>query len=201
MPGSDPLEPVAGALTATVRWFQARKILAMVTGGVAVSLLIEPRTTQDVDAVIWVDDEEWPELLRSAREFDLEPFFDDPLGMARQNRILVLRHRPTNTKVDIACACLPYEHEVILRAVQREYRGLHVPIPRPDDLLVTKAVASRDKDLTDIAQLAGMLSKQCKSSALKCPNARRRQGCRRSLFHSGRQKALFHVPEAAARNR
>ena len=132
----------------------------MVTGGVAVSLLIEPRTTQDVDAVIWVDDEEWPELLRSAREFDLEPFFDDPLGMARQNRILVLRHRPTNTKVDIACACLPYEHEVILRAVQREYRGLHVPIPRPDDLLVTKAVASRDKDLTDIAQLAGMLSKQ-----------------------------------------
>jgi predicted nucleotidyltransferase len=160
LPGSDPLEPLAAALTATVRWFQARRIPAVIIGGVAVSLHLEPRATRDVDTVIWVEDEQWPEILESAREFELEPFFDDPLGVARRSRLLVLRHRPSGTKVDIACACMPHELRIIQSAVRKEYRGLSVPIPRLEDLLLMKAVASRDKDLADMAQLAGMLSKQ-----------------------------------------
>jgi hypothetical protein len=45
----------------------------MIIGGVAASLLGKPRLTADVDAVIWLDLQDLPRIIKNASKVGLEP--------------------------------------------------------------------------------------------------------------------------------
>lgn len=45
---------------------------------------------------------------------------------------------------------LPFEHEVVERSRPVRVGNLILPLPRPDDLIVLKAVAQRPRDLADM---------------------------------------------------
>lgn len=62
-------------LKALVDWLEAERVPHAAIGGVAVSLIAQPRATQDIDAVIWLEEARWKSLLDSSRSYGFEPRF------------------------------------------------------------------------------------------------------------------------------
>src|SRR3954471_17299444 len=56
-------------LKALTSWFEAEQVPYVTIGGVAVSLLAQPRATQDIDIVIWLDYESWESFLRAGQAY------------------------------------------------------------------------------------------------------------------------------------
>lgn len=157
---SDPLKPIREALTATVRGLDAYGAPYMLIGGVAVGQLTEPRATRDVDISLWLDDDaKLPALLDELARHGLKPRVAKAVEFATANRMLLLVHHASRIHVDVALAVTPYEEEAIraARSVRCKAHGLTVPLPRPEDLVVMKAVAHREQDLADIAKILTFL--------------------------------------------
>lgn len=144
--------PVA-ALSDLVKWWQSQHVPGLVIGGLAVALLGRPRLTRDVDVLVLLDEERWPGFLESGSEFGFLPRQPDALAFAQEARVLLLRHQPTGIDVDVVLGCLPFEEEAIARATAVQVAGVSVPLPTPEDLIIMKAVAHRERDLLDIEGL------------------------------------------------
>jgi hypothetical protein len=65
-----------------MKWLDAMKVPSMVIGGVAASVLGEPRLTQDVDALAIVPETEWGSALAGAATFGIVPRIKDALEFA-----------------------------------------------------------------------------------------------------------------------
>lgn len=145
------LAPFQGAFKDLAAWCVGSGVPHAIIGGVATSLRSRPRTTQDIDVLILLDLPAWPEFLENGRAFGFEPRVADALAFARRANVLLLRHEPTGTPVDMTFGVLPFEQEAVERSQQIELSaGVTVRVPRPEDLLVMKAVAHRGKDMVDI---------------------------------------------------
>lgn len=146
-----PLHPLEAAIKALLAWFRAEHIKGMIIGGVAASLLGRPRATRDVDALVWLEDlDDWAYLIDSSRRHGFEPRIDDPVGFAQRSRVLLLRHAPSEIDIDVALGALPFEEEAVMHAVDAKLGTLRVRIPRPEDLVIMKAIAHRPRDTADI---------------------------------------------------
>ena len=141
--------PVA-PLPDLMQWWQSQQTQGLVIGGLAVALLGRPRVTRDVDAMILLAEGLWPAFLDAGSAFGFVPRQPDTLAFAREARVLLLRHQPTGIDVDIALGCLPFEEEAVARATALQVGGVTVPLPTPEDLVIMKAVAHRERDLLDI---------------------------------------------------
>ena len=51
--------------------------------------------------------------------------------------------------MDVSLAWLPFEDEALAAATVCDYAGVSVRIPRPEDVLIYKVMASRPRDLQD----------------------------------------------------
>lgn len=124
-------------------------------GGIALQHWGEPRTTRDVDLSLFtgfgseapiVDRllERYPARIPEARQFALD------------NRVLLLRTgNAPGVDVDIALAALPFEREMIARAVPVEFQpGATLRICSAEDLFVIKAFANRLRDRADVLGIA-----------------------------------------------
>jgi hypothetical protein len=138
------------------RWLEECRVSGVFVGGVAYGLLVRARTTADVDLLIETDDANWPSLVSRAAAFDLCPRRPSILKDAQLTRLLLLRHKPTGIAVDVCCGASPYEEQAVARAVVRTYAGLSLRVPRPEDLLIMKAVAHRPQDFGDIGGILEM---------------------------------------------
>lgn len=127
---------------------------AALIGGVAVSLLAEPRFTRDLDALIIYDTEDIVGLIETLADFDLRPLFEGAEQFARDSRVIALRHDATGLVVDVQLGCMPFETEVVERAKPSGEPGIPLRLATPEDLVILKAIASRPKDLEDIRNIA-----------------------------------------------
>lgn len=151
---NDPLKPIDAALVAVVHALEQCQAPSMIIGGVAAGLLSDPRTTRDVDAAIWVDDDDvLDQFLNLLADYKIVPRIKNALEFARHSRVLLLIYKPTGTKVDIALSLLPFEEQAFRNRRSVPYKGMTVSLPRPEDLIVMKAVANRETDHGDIAKL------------------------------------------------
>ena len=66
---------------------------------------------------------------------------------------MLLRHGPSGVDLDVSLAWLPFEVEAIGRSETRDYAGVTIRIPRPDDLVIYKLVAARPRDVEDAEKL------------------------------------------------
>lgn len=144
--------PVA-PLPDLTRWWQAQGVPALVIGGLAVALLGRPRVTRDIDALVLLPEERWADFLDAGTAFGFIPRQPDALAFAREARVLLLRHQPTGIDVDVALGSLPFEEEAIARAKLTRVAGVCVPVATPEDLVIMKAVAHRERDAQDIVGL------------------------------------------------
>jgi hypothetical protein len=146
-------ERVRKTAVALMRWLRASHVDGVLIGGVAVSLLAEPRFTKDVDAVVWLDESQWDWFLARGSRFGFVPRINNALDFARQNRVLLLKHEPTDTTVDVSFAGLPFEREAISRAVSVRLGRVGVQLAAPENLIIMKAIAHRARDWADIEAL------------------------------------------------
>ena len=123
--------PLLQAIAATTVWLKQANISAAVIGGVAASLLGRPRVAKDVDLVALADDGDVPRLLSLGREHGFEPRVADAVAFAKVSRVLLLKHEPSGIEIDLSLAGLPFEREVIERAVERSSGQLTISAPRP----------------------------------------------------------------------
>jgi predicted nucleotidyltransferase len=72
--------------------------------------------------------------------------------------VLLVRHEQSGIDVDVSFGSLPFEKELIARAVYLEVGGARIPMPTIEDLIITKAVAHRSRDLADIESLVELHS-------------------------------------------
>ncbi|MGA9995518.1 MAG: nucleotidyl transferase AbiEii/AbiGii toxin family protein [Pyrinomonadaceae bacterium] len=142
-------------LQALSDWLETERIPHITIGGVAVSLLAKPRATQDIDAVIWLEENRWEEFLRVGERYGFIPRLSGALEFAAKARVFLLKHQESGISVDISCGALEFEKEMIERAATLAIGPLQLRVPTPEDLIITKAVAHRSKDLIDIETILG----------------------------------------------
>ncbi|MBN2491513.1 MAG: hypothetical protein JXQ29_11750 [Planctomycetes bacterium] len=153
MAESSPAIPLKAALADLLSWFEDMQVEGVVIGGVAASLLGRPRATLDVDAVVWLHEERWTIFLEAAGRHGFSPRIPDALAFAKRSRVLLLTHSSTGVPADVAFGALPFEQQAIAHRTDHDLEGLKVPLPRPEDLVIMKAIAHRPRDDADIEGL------------------------------------------------
>lgn len=157
------LRPLLEPLDALQRLLNRFPGRGMIIGGIAVSFLGRSRLTVDLDAVLMASAEEIPVVLRAASQEGIEPRADGALDFARRHRVLLLRHLPSQTNIDVSLGVLPFEQEAVGRSREVRVAGLALRLPTPEDLIIMKAVAHRPRDLEDIQGIIDSNSRLDKS--------------------------------------
>jgi len=149
----ETLVPLLSALRDLVAWLKANRVRGIIIGGVAASILGRPRVTHDVDALVLVDERKWNEFLTAGARFGFVSRVTNPLDFARRAKVLLVRHKTSGIDADVTLGTLPFEKEAITHAVWLNIKGVHLPLPTPEDLVIMKAVAHRPRDLADIESI------------------------------------------------
>jgi len=151
----DELQPYREPLEAVQNLISRFNHQGVVIGGIAVSVLGRARFTADIDAMFLLSIDDIPRFLEEAKLEGIEPRVANAAEFARQSRVLLLRHVPTDTEIDISLGILPFEQEMVERSAVQEFDDtLSVRLPTPEDLIVMKAIAHRSQDMADIRTLA-----------------------------------------------
>lgn len=125
----------------------------MIIGGIAVIALGYPRVTTDIDATVLVPPEHWEDLVERLDSHGIVPRLDQVIAFAKSHHVFLMRHRPSGINIDITIAMLPFEEEAILHRKPFDFAGVKMYIPRAEDLVIYKMVASRPDDLRDVEEL------------------------------------------------
>jgi len=140
---ADLFAALAGALSRLhARWY--------VFGAQAVVLWGRPRLTADIDVTVRMDPEE-PELLVRALEasgFSLR--IGNTPEFVRLTRVLPFVHATSGMPMDVVLAGPGLEELFLSRAVPVTIGNLVVPVISPEDLVATKILAGRPKDIEDV---------------------------------------------------
>ena len=106
--------------------------------------------TMDVDVTVRLGDVDSGALVRVLRGFLFDLRIVATAEFVQQTRVLPLMHQPTGLAVDVVLAGPGLEDEFLARAVVLDVGGTRVPIISAEDLIVTKILAGRAKDIDDI---------------------------------------------------
>jgi hypothetical protein len=124
----------------------------LVIGGLAVGVIGEARTTGDVDVIGYASNEEALALIDKASGAGFVVHPEVERERLRATGTLRFRHGPF--QLDIILASLPFEDAADVRAVSRRLFGRLVRFPTPEDLIIFKVLAGRDKDMLDATGVA-----------------------------------------------
>ena len=148
------LEPFRAAIESLQRLLHKSNDRGVIIGGIAVGFLGKPRFTADVDAVFLLSIKDISPFVKLAQVEGILPRIPDAEEFARKNRVLLLRHFPTEIDIDISLGILPFEQELVERGSTKIFADLSIRLPTPEDLIIMKAIAHRPKDLEDIRTIA-----------------------------------------------
>ena len=112
----------------------------------------EPRTTGDVDVIAFASAEDAESLIARASNAGFEVHVS--LERQRLRETGTLRFRQGSFQLDIIVASLPFEEAAYARAVTTTLFGRPLLLPTPEDLILLKVLAGRDKDLVDATGVA-----------------------------------------------
>ena len=140
----------ADLLAELARELERLRVPWYVFGAQAALIWGRPRLTTDVDVTVRLgalDSRAFVSALQ-VRGFDLRVIATP--DFVQQTRVLPLVHQPTGLALDVVIAGPGLEDEFLARAVTVEIGGAAVPIISPEDLIVTKILAGRPKDIEDV---------------------------------------------------
>ena len=126
---------------------------SMIIGGIAVIAAGVPRDTIDIDATVLGRAADLDVVIEVFGRHGVIPRVPDARQFARERQVLLLVHEPSGVTIEVSFAWLPFEEEALSRAREIDVEGLSVRVARPEDLIVYKAAAWRDRDRTDIERL------------------------------------------------
>jgi predicted nucleotidyltransferase len=138
----DVLAAIAAAMRDTgLRWY--------LFGAQAATLWGRPRLTADVDLTAKIPPDRQDDFLEAMKRHAFHLRFDDPEFVSR-TRVFPFVHQGTGIPVDIVLAGAGLEDEFLDRAVDVRIEGIVVPVISPEDLIITKVLAGRPKDIEDV---------------------------------------------------
>lgn len=121
-----------------------------VFGAQAALIWGRPRLTTDVDVTVGTVPGGGPALLAALESRGFAIRIDATQDFVRQTRVLPLVHGPSGLAADIVLGGPGLEDDFLARAVRVDVGGVTVPILAAEDLIVTKVLAGRLKDVEDI---------------------------------------------------
>jgi hypothetical protein len=133
------------------RWYVFGAQAAVVWG--------RPRMTADVDATIELETSDLGELLDAASRTGLEPREEHAEQIALDTRVVPLVLAKRSLPVDLIIAGSGLEVRFLDRARMVAFGVRKFPLISPEDLVLTKLIAGRPRDLEDVR---GILTEQGK---------------------------------------
>ena len=133
------------------------KMAYMFVGGLAVNYWGIPRTTIDVDIVIALQPEAVLRLVRPLKQLRFDVQADDVALIARVGNSFMTHSPLTPHRVDFWIPRTDFERRAFERRRQERLHGKTAWLISPEDLVVMKLLAGREKDLNDAA---GVLQRQ-----------------------------------------
>jgi predicted nucleotidyltransferase len=125
----------------------------MLIGGIAVVARGVRRLTDDVDATVWGEGVVLEELFDRLASQRIVPRIANAGAFARRNQVLLARHEPSGVDIDLSLAWLSFESAALDRADQIAIGRQRVRVATATDLIIYKAIAARERDLSDIERL------------------------------------------------
>jgi len=123
----------------------------MLIGGLAVTAWGEARSTLDVDLSVWAGARGLREAVECLSR-RMHPRPADPERFVEQTHVLPLQSK-NGVRVDVIFGALELQREAVGRAVPKPIAGRSIPVATIEDLLITKLVSEREKDLGDARAL------------------------------------------------
>lgn len=153
--------PLQALLEEMVAFLEQRRVEYMIMGGIAVRFWGLPRPTFDLDFTLSMEAAEVP-LLGAALEdrgFTLPEihgrgFLDELAGMKKFAVTRFLEGR--EVRVDLFLVTSRYQREAFARRVRKRINGSEAWFIAPEDLILHKLVAGRDRDLADVSDILWM---------------------------------------------
>jgi len=108
-----------------------------------------PRLSADVDVTAAIKPETLTVYIDAMSSHGFELAIDDSEFIAR-TRVLPFVHRTSGMPLDVVLAGPGLEEEFLRRAIRVDVDGTPVPVISPEDLIITKILAGRPKDIEDI---------------------------------------------------
>lgn len=109
-----------------------------------------PRLTTDVDATVKLGSIRTDEVVGALATRGFSLGIEADQDFIRRTRVLPLRHDRSGLSLDLVLAGPGLEDLFLERAVAVEISGTPIPFISPEDLVVTKVLAGRAKDIEDV---------------------------------------------------
>ena len=153
-----PLQPLLERL---IEFFEKHRIDYMVMGGVAVRFWGIPRPTYDLDFTLAAQEDAIPQLCHQLSEegFSVltaheKGFVDQLEGMRKFGVMHYAEGR--EVAVDLFLVTTEYQRAAFERKVQAKINARSAWLISPEDLILHKLIAGRDRDLSDITDILWM---------------------------------------------
>jgi hypothetical protein len=143
------------ALAAIAEAFEEAGLEAALIGAMAVNVWCSPRVSADFDFTVRADRSAIEAALRALAERGYNQVRNQGPDLPSGPDFARLAHRETGDPVDIQTAKTQYQDLVIDRA-RRVSDDQPFPAATPEDLIVLKLLANRQKDWRDMVELANL---------------------------------------------
>jgi hypothetical protein len=140
---------VAEVLSALAAAMQERRLRWYLFGAQAAILWGSPRLSADVDVTADIQPEALDAYITAMRTHGFDLVFTDA-DFVERTRVLPFLHRASRMPVDVVFAGPGLEDEFLQRAISVDVDGTLIPVISPEDLVITKVLAGRPKDVEDI---------------------------------------------------
>ena len=145
------LAPPAELLLALSRVLTALRVGWYVFGAQAVLYWGRPRLTEDIDVTVQLGTVETGRLVTELRQVGFALRVEGTSAFIAQTRVVPMLFGNSGWALDIVLGGPGLEEDFVRRAVPVEVAtGVTVPIISAEDLIVTKVLAGRPKDLEDV---------------------------------------------------
>jgi hypothetical protein len=121
-----------------------------VFGAQAVMVWGRPRLTGDVDVTVHLEPDDPGGLVAAMGDAGFDLRVQDADDFVRRTSVLPFVHRETGVPLDVVLAGPGLEEEFANDAIEVSIEGMAVPFISAVDLIVTKILAGRPKDLEDV---------------------------------------------------
>lgn len=144
---------IIAALRAVVAWLDENATPYVVVGGLAASVLGEPRQTRDVDLVAAISTADVEGALKQARAFGLSPAHPDAVALAQKYNMLRLQLDSDSVCVDVFLAATPLERDIINSGRMFGGGNFTYKLVSPEYLVVMKIISGRAHDIAHCADV------------------------------------------------
>jgi len=144
------LQPTAELLAALAAVLRARGTRWYLFGAQAVIIWGAPRLSADVDITVEIEPEEADGFVAMMEQAGFALRIRDVEDFVARTRVIPYVHLETAIPVDVVLAGPGLEEQFLDRVRDVEVAGMTLPVISPEDLIVTKILAGRPKDIEDV---------------------------------------------------